>query len=101
MNAPYSIVVTRRAAAEIWQLVAWWQQHRLSAPDAVKIELERTFALLSMLPKVGAIAKNAKLNNVRRIHLAKISHHLYYRVAGNQVEILALWHTSRQSVPGI
>lgn len=54
-----------------------------------------------MLPKVGAIAKNARLANVRRVHLAKIHHHLYYRITGNRVEILALWHTSRHSKPGI
>ncbi|WP_082488670.1 type II toxin-antitoxin system RelE/ParE family toxin [Duganella sp. Leaf61] len=101
MNAPYSISVTHRAAAEIRQLASWWQQHRLAAPDAVQLELERAFTLLSMLPKVGAIAKNARLANVRRVHLAKIHHHLYYRIAGNRVEILALWHTSRHSKPGI
>ena len=101
MSAPYSISVTHRAAAEIRQLAAWWQQHRFSAPDAVQLELERAFALLSVLPKVGAIAKNARLANIRRIHLAKIYHHLYYRIAGNRIEILALWHTSRYRVPGI
>jgi plasmid stabilization system protein ParE len=82
-------------------LSLWWQQNRQSAPDAVAVELEQAFALLAINPNLGALARNAKLSGVRRIHLAKIHHHLYYRVREHTVDILALWHTSRGSAPPV
>jgi plasmid stabilization system protein ParE len=101
LTQPYSVNVTRRAAAQIQRLAIWWQQNRQAAPDAVAIELERAFALLAVNPGLGTLARNAKLSGVRRVHLAKIHHHLYYRVGGNAVDILALWHTSRDSAPPV
>jgi plasmid stabilization system protein ParE len=98
---PYTIHITHRAAAQIQRLSAWWQKNRSAAPDAVVVELERTFTLLTMNPKLGTLARNAKLSGVRRIHLATIHHHLYYRVRADAVDILALWHTSRGSAPPV
>jgi len=38
------------------------------------------------------------LESVRRVHLYRIRHFLYYRVAGDgTIQIVALWHTSRGS----
>jgi plasmid stabilization system protein ParE len=101
LTQPYSINVTHRAAAQIQRLATWWRQNRPAAPDAVAIELEQAFTLLAINPKLGMVARNAKLSGVRRIHLAKVHHHLYYRVRGSAVEILALWHTSRGRVPPV
>lgn len=101
MTQPYSIHVTYRAAAQIQRLAAWWRQNRQAAPDAVAIELERAFALLAVNPKLGTFARNAKLSGVRRVHLAKIHHHLYYRIRADAIDILALWHTSRGSTPPV
>jgi plasmid stabilization system protein ParE len=96
-----SVSVTRRAAAQIIREAAWWQKNRPAAPDAVAVELERCFALLSLKPNLGVLARNARLHGVRRIHLAKIHQHLYYRVVGDTIEVLALWHTSRGKGPGV
>jgi plasmid stabilization system protein ParE len=101
LTRPYSIRVTKRAAAEARQLATWWLQNRPAAPDAVRLELERAFMLLSVSPQIGALAKNASLSGVRRIYLVKIQHHLYYRLKNNSVEVLALWHTSRGHGPSI
>ncbi|WP_090182136.1 MULTISPECIES: type II toxin-antitoxin system RelE/ParE family toxin [unclassified Duganella] len=97
----YSVRITFRAAAQIQQLSTWWQQNRLSAPGTVATELERAFALLEVNPNLGARTRNAKLSAVRRIHLPKIHHHVYYRIRGNVVEVVALWHTSRDGVPPV
>ncbi len=80
---------------------AWWLQHRPAAPDAVLIELERAFALLTVPPQLGVLARNARLSGVRRMHPAKIHHYWYYRVRGDAVEVLALWHTSRGGKPPV
>jgi len=47
-------------------------------------------------PAIGARATNVKLAGVRRVHLARVHYHLYYRVTSEPaIEILAVWHTSR------
>ena len=96
-----SIRVTRRAADQIEQAAAWWALNRSAAPGAIEEELERVFDLLSVEPGVGSVARNVKLRGVRRVHLSRIRYHLYYRVAAGSVEVVALWHTSRASVPKV
>ena len=61
------------------------------------------FVLIAEHPSVGARALNASLTGVRRIYLSRIRCHLYYRVrpAPEVVEVLALWHASRGSDPGV
>jgi plasmid stabilization system protein ParE len=97
----YSIHITHRAAAQITRAAAWWSRNRPAAPDAVVVELECACALLAVQPYLGALARNARLSGVRRIHLAKIHHHLYYRVRVDAVDVLALWHTSRGGKPPV
>jgi plasmid stabilization system protein ParE len=64
-------------------------------------ELEQAFELLATEPRIGAVARNSKLEAVRRVHLSRIRYHLYYRVRERQetVEVLAFWHSSRGSEP--
>ena len=40
---------------------------------------------------------------VRRIHLTRIRYYLFYRVVSDPqaIEILALWHSSRQGTPAL
>ena len=54
-----------------------------------------------MEPGVGAPLLHARVEGVRRLHLARIRYHLYYRVRPGEVEVLALWHTSRGSGPSL
>jgi plasmid stabilization system protein ParE len=93
--------VTARADAEIQKAGAWWLANRDKAPQAFKEELERAFALLSQQPEVGAHATNTKLKGVRRIHLSRVRYFLHYRILPSQVEVLALWHSSRSKGLGL
>ncbi|MBA2408880.1 MAG: type II toxin-antitoxin system RelE/ParE family toxin [Gammaproteobacteria bacterium] len=99
MSRALTIRITRRAAAQIQEAAAWWADHRLAAPGAISEELERAFALLTVQPDIGARARNKKLRGVRRLHLNRIRHHLYYRVSSDTVEVLAFWHASRGAGP--
>jgi plasmid stabilization system protein ParE len=72
----------------------------MNRPDALEAfaeELEKSLVLVSSQPTIGARSLNIKLPGVRRVHMARIHYHLYYRVVGTPpvVEVLALWHTSR------
>ena len=69
--------------------------NRPAAPGAIGEELERAFALIAAQPRTGAIARNARLADVRRLHLARVHYHLYYRVGPRTIDVLAFWHTSR------
>lgn len=93
------VVITAKAAAEIEQVAEWWNANRPAAPGAVREELARAFALVASQPRIGAVARNARLGGVRRVHLGRIRYHMYYRVTGRSVEVLALWHASRGSGP--
>ncbi len=92
------IRVTSDARKQIREANDWWVENRRSAPDLVRTELERAFLLISSQPDVGSPALDSGLESVRRVHLYRIRHYLYYRVAGGgTIQIVALWHTSRGS----
>lgn len=95
------VKVTARADAEIQKAGTWWLANRDKAPLAFREELERGFGLLSQQPDVGAYATNTKLQGVRRIHLSRIRYFLYYRILPRQVEVVALWHSSRAKGLGL
>jgi plasmid stabilization system protein ParE len=95
------IRVTRRADAHIEQAAGWWEQNRPLSPGALDEELAEAFALLVSQPAIGTPALNAKTSDVRRVHLARVHYYLYYRVRGEQIEVIALWHTSRGTPPSV
>lgn len=99
MTSPLPIRVSHRAAAQIEEVARWWALHRPAAPDAVQQELDRAFSLLALQPGLGARALNARLEDIRRLHLSRIHYHLYYRATAQGIEVLALWHTSRGTGP--
>jgi len=94
-----NVRVTKRAQTQIDRAALWWDKNRLLAPEAFDEDLAQAFSLLRAEPSVGIAVSNVRAPDVRRLHLARIHYYLYYRVLGGQVEVLALWHTSRGSGP--
>ena len=74
---------------------------RSKAPNAIREELERAAAIISLQPEIGARALNVDLAGVRRLHLARVRYHVYYRLRTDpeRLEILAFWHESRGRNP--
>ena len=103
MSRPLPIRVVNSAARAITDAAEWWIANRDKSPGAFAEELERAFQLIASHPGIGARALNAKLADVRRLHLARVHYYLYYRVVAEPpaIEILGLWHTSRGSDPPI
>jgi len=93
------IRVTKRADGHIERAAIWWEQNRPLSPGALDEELAEAFALLTSQSAIGAPALNTKTRDVRRVHLARVHYYLYYRVRGEQIVVLALWHTSRGTAP--
>jgi plasmid stabilization system protein ParE len=93
--------VTKRAEGQIDRAAQWWDQNRDLAPEAFDEDLAKAFLLLSTQPGVGAPVLNTRAEGVRRLHLARIRYHVYYRIRSGHVEVLALWHASRDGRPSL
>ena len=89
------------AQAQVDRAALWWDKNRPLAPAAIDQDLAEAFSLLSVEPGIGALVLSARVQGVRRLHLARIRYYLYYRVRGSEVEVLALWHTSRGTGPSL
>ena len=103
MSAPLRVEISDLAMAQVRAAEEWWRQNRPKAPNAVREELERAAVLISLQPESGALARNVSLAGLRRIHLTRIRYYLFYRVlsGAEAIEILALWHSSRQGAPAL
>jgi plasmid stabilization system protein ParE len=65
-------------------------------PAAFVTDFEHAIQLFASHPAIGARARNFREGEVRRVHLARVHYHLYYRVTTEPaIQILALRHTSR------
>ena len=96
---PLRLRVVPNAEREIREAGAWWHANRPAARDLFRRELTRGFALITTHPEIGSRARDLEFPGVRRLHLSRIHYYLYYSVAGDTVEVLGLWHTSRGGGP--
>ena len=93
------VEVTPRAAAQIESAATWWSENRLAAPDAIRLDLEDALSLLALQPGIGARSKSSRYPDLRRLYLSRVKYHVYYRIAGDKLVVLALWHSSRGGGP--
>lgn len=93
--------ITARAAREIERADAWWRENRLSVPGAFRDDLKGAFNLLLQQPGVGTQVVMARLPGTRRLYLKRIRYSLYYRIQGDDLFVLSVWHASRGSGPSI
>ncbi|MGH8677083.1 MAG: type II toxin-antitoxin system RelE/ParE family toxin [Burkholderiales bacterium] len=93
--------VTKRAQSQIDRAALWWDENHPLAPEAFDEELAEAFSLLSIEPGIGAPVSNVRAQGVRRLHLARIHYFLYYRTRSAEVQVLAIWHTSRGTGPNL
>jgi hypothetical protein len=101
MTTPLPVEISRLAAEHIRVLEIWWRFNRPKSLNAVREELERALKLITLQPRAGALAPDVALRNVRRIHLTRIWHYLYYRIHDNpeRLEIIDIWSDSRGEGP--
>lgn len=95
------VVVTSRAAAQIERAARWWAENRPAAPGGIADDFEEATKLLAKHPGVGARSDSPHYPDLRRLYLTRVRYHIYYRVAGDKVLVLAFWHASRGSGPSL
>ncbi|HVT05105.1 MAG TPA: type II toxin-antitoxin system RelE/ParE family toxin [Thermoanaerobaculia bacterium] len=76
MSDRLAVKFTSRADGHVEQAGRWWQQNRLKAPEALAENLEAALDLVSRQPQVGAIARNVRLRDVRRVYLNRVGYYL-------------------------
>ncbi|MGZ9003957.1 MAG: type II toxin-antitoxin system RelE/ParE family toxin [Burkholderiales bacterium] len=91
--------LTKRAQAQVDRAANWWDDNRSLAPEAFDEELSEAFSLLAVEPGIGVPVTNTRTPGVKRLHLARTHYFLYYRVHGEEVQVLRIWHTSRGTDP--
>lgn len=103
MSDRLPVEITALASRHIRTAEEWWRQNRPAAPSAVRQELEKALALIAGQPGIGSRATNVKLMGVRRIYLPVIKQFLYFHVVAppERVEVVALWHSRRETGPPI
>jgi plasmid stabilization system protein ParE len=95
------LFISRRAAREIDRVAAWWATNRPAAPGAVRQDLEAALSLLVEQPGIGAEVAGQGSADIRRFHIDRIRYWVYYRVRGQRLEIVSVWHSSRGIGPSI
>jgi plasmid stabilization system protein ParE len=87
------------AVQQIEAATAWWATNRPDAPGAIRAELDDTLARIEAHPTIGEVVRHTHLRGVRCRLVRRIRYHVYYRVVGDDIEVLAFWHASRGSGP--
>ena len=93
--------ITGRAASEVERADEWWCTNRPSAPRAFREDLKAALDLLLKQAGVGVKVGNARLDGIRRLHLARVRYFVYYRVNGDELVVLSVWHSSRRAGPSL
>ena len=96
-----TVRIKPRARREISEAAAWWSENRLAATGAVSHDLRDALDLLVEFPGIGTKVENSKSAETRRWLLKRISHHVYYRVRGNLLEVVAFWSADREHAPRV
>lgn len=101
MTLALRVFFERRAAREVEDIDGWWRVNRTAAPDLFMVELEQSVSIIQAAPALGAPARSVRLPGVRRVLMRRTRYHLYYRVVGDRLDVLAVWHTSRGAGPDL
>jgi plasmid stabilization system protein ParE len=91
---------TPRALAEAKRAKAWWRRNRPAAPDAFEQEFTAALDRIAHAPGLGRLYEQGDLGvPVRRVLLPKSLNHVYYRMDGDDVVVLAVWGALHEGGP--
>jgi plasmid stabilization system protein ParE len=77
----------------------WWATNRREAQVSIRAELDDALARIVEQPRIGQLVPHTRLTAVRRRLLRRSRYYIYWRLVGDDIEILAFWHASRGSPP--
>ena len=80
MTVPLTVAFTARATQQTRRALSWWRENRLAAPGLLEQELRSVLALVASAPTLGAVARDARVKDVRRVLLRGTRYYVHYRV---------------------
>jgi plasmid stabilization system protein ParE len=94
-----TVRTTRTAEVQIATVDGWWRTNRAKAPDLFLDELADAFALIEAAPELGRPWTSSEVPGVRRVVMRATRYHVYYRIDGDDVVVLAVWSAVRGRGP--
>lgn len=88
-----------RALRDATRCAAWWRSHRPSAPTLFMDELAAALDQVRGAPRAGVVYEAAAGREYRRLLMPETAHHVYYRLVGERIRILAIWSAVRGRSP--
>jgi plasmid stabilization system protein ParE len=95
------VKISSRAAKQVQKAAEWWEQNRPAAPGAIGADFGEAVALLAEQSGMGSKYEGARAPGVRRLFLGRVGYFIYYKVKGDTLQVLALWHASRDHQPAL
>lgn len=93
----FIIRVEGSAQDELRAAVLWYDAQRPGLGVELLEEIERTFAILQAHPFIGGLVPYASESaDVRRLLVRRFPFSIVYRVRNDELQIIALAHTSRK-----
>ena len=86
---------------QIHRAALWWDENRSAASGAIEFDLRDALAALVHQPGIGSKVENARDPQIRRLYLSRTQYFVYYRAKGGFLEIVAFWHSARESTPRV
>ena len=96
-----SIEITNLAERQLIAARAWWRRNRDKAPGAFDEEIESALLYISENLSISMAYREARRSNVRRYLIERIRYYIYFRVAGDSIQVLRIWHASRRPPRGL
>jgi plasmid stabilization system protein ParE len=90
-----------RALRDIHRAAEWWSKNRPAAPGAIESDLKDALNTLVEQSGIGSKVENTRSPETRRLYLVRTRYFVYYRPKGRFLEVLALWHSSREQEPRV
>jgi len=102
-EAPWRVLFTATASAQVVEIQRWWQAERSASPTLFHDELAGAIGRMSWMPGTGARFRSRAVPAVRRILLPGCRYHVYYTVHPKRSEVLvrAVWHAARGRGPDL
>ena len=96
----YRVFMSVEAEEQVLEVGLWWLVNRPKAPDLFTNELAGAQDYLTRDPLAG-VQLSGRHRGLRWVMLHKSRYYVYYRVdeSAREVEVMAVWHTSKGSGP--
>ena len=92
------LVFSQRALREIERCGRWWIEHR-NARELFAEELTDAFDRIRREPTLGPVYRVTGGREQRRVLMPRTAHHVYYRITGDELVVLAVWGARRGRAP--